>query len=143
MLPQTVCLRFRKFLFFAPRIRTISPAQYARRTLAICARGACAAIFHSCTPTLRARSPALLFFYLFLCEYAMRAARYTRTSYSRHVPFMYSLRFRNFFPFFAPRSTICALHAAHSRIAPPCSIHVLAHFALVLPPRACAVAINR
>jgi hypothetical protein len=67
---------------------------------------------------------------------------------SRHVPFMYTLRF------FAPRSTICALRAtcavrtAHSRIAlaaaaPPCSIQVLSRFALVLPLRACPGRLRR
>jgi hypothetical protein len=73
--------------------------------------------------------------------------QHTHASCSQHVPFMYSLRIRNFFFFFDPCSTICALRATraarakHLRIAlvaaaPPCSIHVLSRFALVLPLRA-------
>jgi hypothetical protein len=43
MLPQTVCLRFRKFFVL------MSPARYVRRTLALRACGSCAAMFQLCT----------------------------------------------------------------------------------------------
>jgi hypothetical protein len=79
-----------------------------------------------------------------LCALRALRAPHTRTLCSRHVPFVYSLRFCNFFQFCCSTlHDVRAARAAHSRIAlaaaaPPCSIHVLSCFKLFLPLRACA-----